>query len=132
MMQNHGSARSRWNHDILGPLEDLQKVPRDACGLLTISAIEGRLSTTSLVGSKLDVAPGTFEHFRHRHADARKNLVDDAGDEERDASQELVYFDESFKEFTAVPAILTRSPRSWRDSSSVQIAIAFNDQSGAL
>src|SRR5579862_1422327 len=111
MMGNHRGAGAGRNHDILGPFEDFEKVPRHVARLLAIPAVEGRLAAACLRLAKLDLAAGALQHFRHGHSDPRKYLVHNAGDKNRNPGLRQTSISPS-RNFTAFPAMVTRSPRS--------------------
>src|SRR5438094_261351 len=57
-------------------------MPRDLAGLLAESAVECRLAAARLAFRKIDVEPQAFQHIDYGHSYFRKQLVDDAGDEQ--------------------------------------------------
>jgi len=95
----------------------------DAAGFIHIAAVERGLAAAGLVLAEIDLASGALQNFGHGDSDARENLIDDAGDKNRDARQGLVYFDVSFQKFhrlagdlDAVAAVFTK-----------KLAAAFGD-----
>ena len=78
-------------------------MPRDLAGLGAIAAIECRLAAAGLVFGEIDPVAEAFENVGHRHAHLGEELVDHAGDEQRDLathhqSLNLIRYEDSPKE----------------------------------
>lgn len=85
MMGDHGRTRPAGYHDILRIAEDIQEMPGYLPCLIPISAVESGLSAAGLSLAKVDFATGAFKYVRHRQSRPRKQLVNDAGDEQRNS-----------------------------------------------
>jgi hypothetical protein len=85
MMRDHRSAGAGRNHDELGARKYLQEVPFYGARFIHESGIESGLSAAGLRLTEFDLAAGPFEDLGHGEAHARKDLVDQAGDENRNA-----------------------------------------------
>ena len=86
VMLNHSCAGAGRHNNVLRVAEDFQKMPRNLACLLGVSAIERRLAAARLGLWKIDLETETLEHLSHRDGDLREELVDHAGDEQRDSS----------------------------------------------
>lgn len=85
MMREHRSAGARRDHNEFRVRKYLQEVLLDRARFVDEAGIESRLPAAGLRFTKFDFAAGAFENLGHGEADARKNLVDQAGDENRNA-----------------------------------------------
>jgi hypothetical protein len=54
---------------------------------VTVAAVKCRLAATGLIGRECQAAADAFKHVRHCHANLRKELIDDAGDKQRDLAR---------------------------------------------
>src|SRR5437762_481453 len=86
MMGDHRGARSRGHNNMFGAGEHGKKMPGHLARFVAESAVEGRLAATGLGFGKIYFVAGALEHFGHRHAHFREQLIDDAGDKQRDPS----------------------------------------------
>ena len=62
--------------------------PRRA--LRPVAGVEGRLAAAGLPLGKVEPAAGAFEHVGHRQPDLGKQLIDDAGDKQRNPHDDSV------------------------------------------
>jgi hypothetical protein len=83
MVRRHRRARPGRNYDVFAIAEDIQKVTRDPPGILAVSAVESGLPTASLRLRKINLVAEPFQNFRRGQADGGEELVDDAGNEQR-------------------------------------------------
>jgi 3-deoxy-D-manno-oct-2-ulosonic acid (Kdo) hydroxylase len=83
VMRNHRRAGARRHDDVFGIAEDIQEVPRDGARFVRIAGIKRRLAATSLGRGKVNLVSQALQHLRDGDADLGKNLIDDAGDKQR-------------------------------------------------
>src|SRR5262249_39101841 len=84
MMRDHRGARAGGYHNRLAAFEHVQEIPRHLASLVAIAGVEGGLAAAGLRFGKIQLETEAFEHPAYGHADLRKELVDRAGDEQRD------------------------------------------------
>ena len=70
---------------MLGVFKCLQKVPRDFAGLAREPRVERGLSAARLIPAKIAIVPYALQDIGHSESDAWKELINEAGDEQRDA-----------------------------------------------
>ena len=88
-MGDHGRARSRGDHNIVGILEDVEKVARHLPGFVAVAAVERRLPAAGLRLREVHLVSQAFEHFNRGHPDLGEQLIDNAGDEQRNAGSHV-------------------------------------------
>ena len=85
VMSDHRRAGAGRHHHVIGIAKHVQKVPRHLPGFAAIAAVEGRLAAAGLRLGKLDAIAQPLQHLGHGHSHRGEQLVDDAGDEDRNA-----------------------------------------------
>ena len=85
-MADLGSARARWQHQRLGAaaFEAGDDVLRQRDGVVGVAAIARWLAAARLTQIELNFAAGVAQQAHGRRADLGPELVDEAGDVERD------------------------------------------------
>src|SRR5579864_5238611 len=84
MMRDHRSAGARGHDNRLALFENVEEMPRHRARLVAITAVEGRLAATGLGLGKIHGEAQALEHVRHGQTNLREELVDHAGNKERD------------------------------------------------
>src|SRR5258708_1125429 len=59
---------------------------RDLAGLFAVSGVEGGLAAAGLGLPEIDLVADALQHLGHGETDLGKDLIDDAGDEQRDTA----------------------------------------------
>jgi len=85
MMPDHRRAGARRHDDVLGVAKNFEKMPGDLARLIGVAGVERGLAATGLGYAKLDFVAQALQHCGDRDANLREDLIDDAGDEQRDA-----------------------------------------------
>ncbi len=85
VVRNHGRARSGRDNDVFGIAECIEKVPGDCARFFGKAAIERGLAAAGLRVRKINLEAQPLQHLSHGDSDLWEHLIDDAGDEQRDA-----------------------------------------------
>ena len=84
MVGDHGGARAGRHHHVFGIAEDLEEMAGDLAGFLAIAGVESGLAAAGLILGKIDRVAEALQHAGHGEADCGEELIDHAGDEDRD------------------------------------------------
>jgi hypothetical protein len=87
---HHTRAGARRRNDVFATFKNRYEAPSQIARFTREAAIERRLSATGLRGRKVDFCTELAKHSYHAHPYIRKELIDEAGYEQRDSHFALI------------------------------------------
>ena len=91
MILDHRGAGTGRHDNIFGSVENLQKVLSNSARFVRIPAIERRLAAARLRLREIDLEAEPFQHLSHSDAHLGEDLINHAGDKQRDPAQIQLY-----------------------------------------
>ena len=70
---------------VFGIAKDIQKMQGDLARFIGIAGVESGLAAAGLRFGEINLVAQALQHLRHGDANLGENLIDDAGDKQRDA-----------------------------------------------